>query len=82
MACKGKAVKAKPVDLGGSRVVVLRTADGYVSNFNTTFGIIVVGPRKEASRVFLSDAVDIIRDVGRFGVHRLWCEPADGPTES
>ncbi len=64
----------KTTDLGGDRVVVLTNGSEYVTQFNTTFAIVQFGQKDAASRLFLKDAVEVIRDLGKYGVHRLYAE--------
>ncbi len=66
--------KSKPKAEGGFRTVVLTNGTEYVTHFNTTFGIISLGSRSEACEMFLKDAVDVIKDINSFGVHKLYAE--------
>lgn len=59
---------------GGDRLVQLTDGTQYVTQFNTTFGIIQLGDRGHGWVMTLAQAVDVIKDIGRFGVHRLWPE--------
>lgn len=68
--------------LSGSRVVVATNGAGsYVEQFNSTFGTVVfTSTRSRAAKLFLSQAAEVIRDINRFGFHRLYAElfnPAD-----
>lgn len=71
-----KATRPKP--LTGNEVVVLIASgpqNGYVEQFNSTFGIIHCTPDKaKAARFYLSQAVDVIKDIERFGAHKVWAE--------
>ena len=71
---KKASKKASKSDLSGYRTVVLTNGSEYVHNFNTTFGIIVLGPRQGASEMFLQDAVDVIKEINRYGAHKIWAE--------
>jgi hypothetical protein len=60
--------------LGGFRTVVLTNGAEYVAQYNTTFAIVRMGGKEEAARMFLKDATDTIKELGRYGVHKLWAE--------
>lgn len=62
-----KAKQARRERTGGDRLVRLTNGTGYVIQGNTTFGIVVLGPKSEALVMTLADAVGFISDVNRFG---------------
>ena len=74
---KHKGMEMKTLT-GGDRVVVLTNGKYYVTQFNSTFGIVQFGTKEEAIRLkcemSLSSAVDTIKDICRFGVHKLHAE--------
>ncbi len=58
----------------GDRLVRLTNGTEYIAQFNTTFGIVRFGGKSEARVMTLADAVDTIKDIERFGVHKLHAE--------
>jgi hypothetical protein len=70
-----KTKTTKPVaDLGGYRTVVLTNGTQYVTSYNVCFGIIYLGEKKDAARMYLKDAPEILRDLNKYGVHKLYAE--------
>jgi hypothetical protein len=69
-----KTRETPKADLGGFRTVVLTNGREYVEQANTTFGIVRFGSKAAAARMFLKDAVDVIRDINKYGVHQVWAE--------
>lgn len=65
----------KPVCKGSNREVVIRNDKGmYAIQFNVCFGIVVWGEKKDATRLYISDAVDVLKDLRSKGNHVVWLE--------
>ena len=61
-------------DDGDYRIVYITNGKGYLTNYNTTFGIANFGPKEKASKFFIKDVIGIIKDIEKFGAHKLWAE--------
>jgi hypothetical protein len=72
-----KTKTAKRERQGGDRLVRLTNGPQYVVQANYAFAIVLLGAKDEAVVMTLADAVDAIRDLGRYGVHRLYAELLD-----
>jgi hypothetical protein len=81
MKTTAKDSRRRVVDLGGYRTVVLTNGRDYVTQFNSTFAIVQLGAKADACRMFLKDAVEVIRELGRYGVHQLWAEVVNAHPE-
>jgi hypothetical protein len=73
---RGRAVKTKRT--GGERLVRLTNGREYVESVNVTFGIAVTGAKDRALVMTLANAVEIIRDVNKFGGQQLYAELVEG----